>query len=432
MKPLMLSLMQVMSMLAAGSAIAQVAPETMPAPPTTTVATVPGDFDQQFKAARDLATSGKRAEAIRAYSVLLDRSPENADVLVGRGRVHAWDGRWTQAETDLRAAVSVAPTYADGWSALGDMYLWSDRPVQAAEAYGRWAALRPGDPAPRIARGRALRAAGDLASARGEFEAAGTLGADAGEIQDHLLSLQQRVQNPEAVVPEGYLWSARLSADRTSFSPARDRWSDYGLSLRRHFDRGSLAVEWLGAHRFGDSDRAWALDGYVDLWPKAYANLRYQHGPQAALFPERAWRAEIFQGVGPGWELSASYDRLAFTRSDVEFYSVGVGKYVGNFYLRARTLYVPGNGTHSVGYRGLVRYYYAGDADNYVELTGGSGSGTDILRDGAVSRRHSTSAGIAWVKYPTPRWGFKLGFDYGDEDQGFTAHNVSGALYRRW
>ena len=39
---------------------------------------------------------------------------------------------------------------------------------------------------------------------------------------------------------------------------------------------------------------------------------------------ERAWRMEVFQGVGSGWELSASIDHLRFS-SDTEFYGVGVG-----------------------------------------------------------------------------------------------------------
>ena len=92
----------------------------------------PPSFDQQFQSARGLAIAGQRESAITAYTALLQRSPGNADVLLGRGRLYSWMGRWSEAEADLRAATVAAPDYADAWSALGDLYLWSDRPRQAA------------------------------------------------------------------------------------------------------------------------------------------------------------------------------------------------------------------------------------------------------------------------------------------------------------
>lgn len=389
-------------------------------------------FDQQFQVARELAISGQREPAITAYSQLLLRSPGNADVLLGRGRVYAWMGRWPEAEADLQAATAAAPDYADAWSGLGDMYLWSDRPDQAVQAYGRWIALAANDPAAYIARGRARRAAGDSAGAKLDFDAAGGYGADPAQVVGYLQSLQPRALTPDVVVPQGYRWSSSLSASRTWLSPVRSDWSDYGLSLRRHFERGSLAVEWLGADRFGLSDRAWALDAYVNLWSRAYANLRYQVGPDAELFPGRAWRAELWQGLRQGWELSGSYDHLAFRNSEVDIYAVGVGKYVGNFYLRGRALYIPGDGSDRIGYRGQVRYYYAGDGDNYVEINGGTGRSSEFLsRNPDASHSSNSSVGIAFVKFLTPRWGFKLGLDYSDQPE-HVERSISGAVYTRW
>src|SRR5258708_30497309 len=112
----------------------------------------PPSFDQQFQTARGLAIAGQRDAAIAAYTELLQRSPGNADVLLGRGRVYSWMGRWSEAEADLSAATLAAPNYADAWSALGDLYLWSDRPRRGAAASGRGLALAPAlDPAPLFA-----------------------------------------------------------------------------------------------------------------------------------------------------------------------------------------------------------------------------------------------------------------------------------------
>jgi YaiO family outer membrane protein len=398
----------------------------------------PPSFDQQFQTARDLAIAGQRDAAVAAYTGLLQRSPGNADVLLGRGRLYSWMGKWAEAEADLSAATVAAPNYADSWSALGDLYLWSDRPRQAAEAYSRWLALAPAlDPAPLIARGRAFRAAGELAAARADFQAAGARAADPVQIDEYLRSLTPRALSPDVSVPAGYAWSASLGASWESFSPARADWSDYTLSVRRHFERGSLALETLGANRFSSSANAWALDGYVDVWSRAYANLRYQRGASGSLFPQTSWRAELYQGVGRRWELAGSYDRLDFTSSGVGIYGLGVGKYVGNWYLRLRHLFVPGSGGNSNSDRLLARYYYKGDADNYVECAAGAGWSDTVLpgtpgTPGSSGQGHSWSTSAALVMFTSPRLGFKLGAVIERDEFGYDGRGVFGSVYTRW
>lgn len=432
MRHLILSLAHAALLAGAGSALAQGTPAGTTDPATTAIAGTAEGFDQQFLAARDLAISGRREEALAAYNALLERSPGNADVLLGRGRVYSWMDRWPEAEADLTGATIASPQYADAWSALGDLYLWSDRPTQALEAYGRWLALASDeDPEPLIARGRAFRAAGNYPPARVDFQAARARGADPAQVDRYLLSMAPGGLGPNVVAPAGYRWSASLGASWTEFSPSRADWSDYTLSVRRYFDRGSLAIESLGADRFDTGDHAWALDGYVDLWSRAYANLRFQQGPQEVLFPGTAWRAELFQGVGRGWELSASYDGLYFDSSNVDIYGLGLGKYFGNWYVRLRHLYIPGENSDSNSDRLLVRYYYSGDADNYLELAAGAGRSENVV-PGPSGGKHSWSTSGAFVMFPNPRFGFKLGAAYAEEADGYDGRGVFGTAYTRW
>lgn len=390
-------------------------------------------YDQQFARARELATSGQREQAIALYTAMLAQSPANTDLLLARGRTYAWMDRWPEAEADLVAVTTAKPDYADAWSALGDMYLWSDRPQQAATAYARWGELRVDDPAPAIALGRAHRAAGDYAAASAAFEAARMRGADPAQVDEYLASLQRRIADQEAVLPEGLRWALRVGGTHTTFDPSsRGNWNEYDVALRRKFDRGSLALEMLRAHRFGDHDTAWALDGYVSLWERAYANLRYQSG--GGLYPDHAWRGELFQGVGKGWELSGSYDHLEFDGSDTDMYGVGVGRYFGNFYARYRMLHVPGVGSGSLSHRAQLRWYYAGNADDYFEVTVGNGRSherDDSSFDRVVGSSHS-SFGVSYVKYPTRHWGFKIGAGIANDVDGFDESAVSASLYTRW
>lgn len=392
-------------------------------------------YEQQFARAHELATGGRREDAIALYTAMLATSPDNTDVLLARGRTHAWMGRWPEAEADLTAVTAAKPDYADAWSALGDMYQWSDRPQQAAAAYARWAELRPDDPAATIALGRAHRAAGDKDAARADFEAARGRGADPAQVDDYIASLQPRMVEPDAVLPEGYLWALRVGGTHTRFDPSsRDSWNEYEIALRRKLSRGSIALEMLRAHRFDEHDTAWALDGYVSLWERAYANVRYQRGPSGDLFPGNAWRAELFQGVGSGWELSASYDHLEFDGSDTDMYGVGVGRYFGNFYARYRLLHVPGVGSGSLNHRGQLRWYYAGNADDYFEVSASHGRGHELDTRGfdrVVDESHS-SYGVTYVKFFTPQWGARLGAGFANDVDGFDERSVSASLYARW
>jgi len=393
-------------------------------------------FDDQYANARTLANNGQPELALAAYSALLSRSPGNADVLLGRGIVYARLGRWREAEADLGAAAKASPGYADVWEALGNTYRWSEQPAKALEAYEHVVTLRPNDPAALVARARAHRALGHAAQARADLERARTLGGDAGEIDGLMADLLPRPTIPSAGTPDavnaaGYTWGAGLSSSWTDVG-AGPRWNDQTASVRRYMKAGSLGFETLRAHRFGQHDYAWALDGYAGLWEGAYANLRYQHSATSRLFPANSGRLEVWQALGKGWEASLSDDVLGFD-SRVNIYGVSIAKYTGNFYVQLRHQNIVSQGSHSLGARLLARWYYTGDADNYLELTVNSGRSDDPLSL-VGGRARSGGGGLAWVHYLNARWGGKIGASFskaGGAGAG-KERGLSFALYRRW
>lgn len=392
-------------------------------------------YEQQFEQARKAANNGQPAMAVEIYSALLATSPNNVDVLYGRGLAYSRMKQWEEAEKDFLAATAAAPDYADVWSSLADIYMWTDRPAKAVAVYDRLIAKKPNDAALYLARAKAYRDASQPGPARADIAQAVNLGGDPQAIAALRESMQPAVTAlalaaPGAVAPAGFDWQASLSGSVTRVDPGSRHWNDQTLSVRRYWDRGSLAFETLRAHRFDEHDYAWALDGYANLWSGAYANVRYQQAPAQRLFPHRSWRAEVYQSVGGGWELSASDDTLLFdTRVDI--YGLGIGKYVGNFYLLLRHTAILTATSHGKGDRLLGRYYYRGDGDSYVELAHSSGRSDDTLSL-VGGRTHSGASSVNWVHYVTPRWGFKLGASYSRESTGGTEKGVSAALYRRW
>jgi YaiO family outer membrane protein len=401
------------------------------------VAADPGAYEAKFKLARALSFSGHRDEAIRLYTELLATGPDNSDLLLARGRTYAWDGRWRESEADLTAVTARRPDYGDAWSALGDLYLWSDRPGDAAKAYGKWIAADPGNPGAYIARAKVEASAGELEAARADFEAARARGATDEEIDRYTTALRRRRQEPEAAAPEMYKWSASLAYDLSRFSTDRSDWRGYTATVRRYWESGSLGLEYLDVRRFDTGDYALALDAYVDTWRRAYMNLRYQYAPNASVLPRDSYRAEVFQGVGKGWELSGSYDHLDFTGSSTALYGVGVGKYTGDWYFRWRTLFIPSAAELGVSNRALARYYYAGNGDDYVEINAGFSKGGDFVQGTSVveaTRGHGL--GAVYQTYFAPQWGCKVAASYYDEkttvEQSIVEKSISLKVMTRW
>jgi YaiO family outer membrane protein len=412
--------------------------QAIPQPPAEIRQADAPNFDQQFDKAKTLVRDGQLEMALAAYDALLVRSPGNVDVLLSRGIVYGRLQRWDKAEADLKAAATAAPDYADVWSALGNVYLWSGQPDKAVDAYRHLATLRPQDADAHVALGRALRDAGDQGAARAEFDKARALGASvpaeapaaaiAGSVPAEAPAAAIAAA-PDAFATAAYSWASSLSASWTD--PGNGpRWNDQTISVRHYEKAGSIAFETLRAHRFGEQDYAWALDAYTSLWQGAYANLRYQRASAARLFPHNSGRAEVYQSLGGGWEASLSDDVLAFPATRVNIYGASLGKYIGNYYIVLRHQSIVSPGSHSNGDRLLARYYYEGDADNYLEAAANRGRSDDAASL-VGGRAHSGGAGVAWVRYWNRAWGSRIGATVsrsGDTNERAVAFSV----YRRW
>lgn len=226
------------------------------------------------------------------------------------------------------------------------------------------------------------------------------------------------------------LWSGSVGFGHTS--NALGAADDQSMTLRRVTDWGPVALEALQLRRSGQSDRAWALDAYPRLWDAAYANVRVQQAPQSLLYPGTSWRAEIYQGVGQGWELAASHDELRFD-TPVQIQGVAVGKYWGNFYVRWRHQEVRSKGSSGQGERFMVRYYYQGDADHFLEATASSGRSDDFATT-LITPSRSDTRGWAWLHFLNREWGLKASWSESKDNSSARGRERSFnlGLTRRW
>lgn len=89
--------------------------------------------DQIFLLARQLAFNKDRVKARLLCNYILNDKPNYTDFRILKGRTLAWDGDYKNAEIELLEAINRMPFYEDGYSALMDVYFWSDQNKKAVK-----------------------------------------------------------------------------------------------------------------------------------------------------------------------------------------------------------------------------------------------------------------------------------------------------------
>ncbi|NER11262.1 Phosphoglycerol transferase MdoB [Muriicola jejuensis] len=91
------------------------------------------DYDNAYRTARDLAISGDRERALLLCEHILKEVPGHADTEILKGRIFAWNKEYEQAAQLLEKTIKKYPVYADAYSALLDVYFWSDTNYKALD-----------------------------------------------------------------------------------------------------------------------------------------------------------------------------------------------------------------------------------------------------------------------------------------------------------
>ncbi|OGR83740.1 MAG: hypothetical protein A2901_02140 [Elusimicrobia bacterium RIFCSPLOWO2_01_FULL_54_10] len=354
------------------------------------------------------------AAAVLAVLFASSARTEDLDSRLAQGRKHAWSGDFRKAEEEILYVTRQNSKYADAWSALGDVYLWSGRPEKALESYAIVIGLMPKDSAGYVSRAKAFRDLRKFSQARTDLARARQLGGNQEEIYKILRDLDR--------IPSSEPWESSFMVDYQSFSSEREEWLAYTAALKREHPLGSTRLEASQAKRFSMRDKSLALDNYLNLWKRAYANVRYQGAFEANFLPKHDSLVEIFQGAGTGWEISGSYRFLDFPADRADQYAVFLARYVSRYYIRAKSSYVPDNagGGHS---QQLFFRVYGNSVDNLIEFSGGFGKEN--------ARAHSFY-GVKIQKFVFQRLGVALSANYEDVERTPSRRGFTAQILYRW
>lgn len=82
------------------------------------------DESSLFVEAKNLAYSGKYADASIVIKHLKSVNPRNADYVYFDGLIHAWQNKFSEAEKICLLALELAPNYQDIYLSLADIHYW--------------------------------------------------------------------------------------------------------------------------------------------------------------------------------------------------------------------------------------------------------------------------------------------------------------------
>lgn len=319
--------------------------------------------------ARALAVAGQRGEAIKLLQDSLVISPRDSDARALLGTVLSWEGRYDEARRELEAVLTESPTHGDALPAMINVELWSNHSGRAEELASRALRNRPNDTGMLLARARALSAL------KRETEARDTL--------DRLLVIdprnEQALQMRRSLRASLRLWQVRVSSAYDAFSDHRVAWREWQVSVGRTTPIGSILLKGSRAERFGLKDDQVEFEMYPRLRPGTYAYVAGAYSPNALLYPEYRYAADLYQSLGAGFEGSVGFRRLGFGRG-VNIYAGSLSKYYGQWLFTGRAFVTPDSAGTSRSYHGSFRRYF-GDAGTYVGLRYGRGGWREELRN---------------------------------------------------
>ena len=234
-----------------------------------------------------------------------------------------------------------------------------------------------------------------------------------------------------AAESEAQPWFASANYSYSEVSDGRAPWHRTSLIAGRRGQTGALLAEALQVTRFGSGGEALAMSVYRELWARSYANVRLQYAPEGDVLPGFDGSVELFQGFPSGLEFSAAYQARAYPEQRVHLGTLGVGAYIGSWYLRSRTTLFSLAGEVGVVEAAYFRRYWKAPSD-YFEIQGGLGRGVELIGAGSlVDVTRTAFVGARVQRYLTNHLGASITLSYSDDDF-FERLTVGTALLVRW
>jgi tetratricopeptide (TPR) repeat protein len=241
-----------------------------------------GDWQEQIR--KDVESQHIDAALVIVDQRLAD-APEDLEAHGWRGRLLAWKGRWSEGESEYKLVLEKVPNDTDILTSLSDVLLWQKKYSEALQTLDQARNISPSDPEILSRRARVLALLGRTPEARSEYQQTLLFDTHNADARTGLDGLSENTKHELRFGEDVDLFSYADAAQTQGISLSsrwNSRWSTvFGISTYQRF--GQDAVKFLAstAFRFTPRDSFTIGSAIADsqsVVPTNEAFFEYGHG----------------------------------------------------------------------------------------------------------------------------------------------------------
>ena len=211
-------------------------------------------------------------------------APEDLEAHGWRGRLLAWKGRWPEGEAEFKLVLDKFPNDTEILTALADVLLWQHNYAESLVTLDHARKISPTDPEILSRRARVLELLGRTPEARSEYQQTLQFDSQNKDARTSLASLSENTKH-ELRIGEDVDFFNFANAAQTEGVSLSSRWNQrwstvFGVSTYQRF--GQDAVKFLASTAFHPTARDWftvggAVANSQSVVPTSEAFFEYGH-----------------------------------------------------------------------------------------------------------------------------------------------------------
>ncbi len=223
-------------------------------------------------------------DALAIVEQRLANAPDDMEARGWHGRLLAWKGRWSEGENEFKLVLDKFPDDTEILTALADVLLWQHNYAEALVTLDRARKISPSDPEILSRRARILALLGRTPEARSEYRETLQFDSQNTDARTGLASLSENTKHEVRIGEDVDFFNFANTAQTqgvTLSSRWNQRWSTvFGTSTYQRF--GQDAIKFLASTAFHPTARDWVTVGSAvansqSIVPVSEAFFEYGH-----------------------------------------------------------------------------------------------------------------------------------------------------------
>ena len=234
---------------------------------------------------RNLVENQHIEAALTIVEERLANSPEDMEAHGWRGRLLAWKGRWSEGETEFKLVLDKFPNDTEILTALADVLLWRKNYAGALLTLDRARQISPSDPEILSRRARVLVLLGRNPEARLEYQQTLQFDSQNEDARTALADLRENTKHELRIGEDVDLFNY-ANTGQTQGVSLNSRWNQrwstvFSVNTYQRFDQS--AVKFLASTAFHVTAQDWitvgsAIANSQSIVPTSEAFFEYGHG----------------------------------------------------------------------------------------------------------------------------------------------------------